>query len=399
MKIALIVASERPIPATKGGATQTMMTHLIDVNEENGEHEFVVFSYFEPLAYEKSKVYQHTLFHYYTPSVRRDNLQCLFWRVMRKFTSEYVFLRSNFIKWCASIINSEHYDVVILEGQCFHVQYMRQLYRGKLILHMHIDRLNKELKSTKRIIDSCDGIFAISEFCKRRMTGVVSTASEKILVVKNTVDTDKFSCKGRENSSLAIRNMVCLNSKQKLISYCGRIDQTKGVLELVKSMILLKDPNLKLMIIGSSVYAGSKKNEYILKVEKEADKICGGVFFTGYIDQSELPNYISASDISIVPSICYEAAGNVTIEALGCEVPVIASSQGGIPEYAETSACRLVDYNDCFVENLAKEIHELAYNNEMYLSLKSHTREVAIKYNKYNYYKNYINAVSKILNR
>ena len=153
------------------------------------------------------------------------------------------------------------------------------------------------------------------------------------------------------------------------------------------------------MIIGSSVYAGSKKNDYILKVEREAEKLRGGVMFTGYIEQSELPDYVSGSDIAIVPSLCLEAAGNVTIEALGCEVPVIASSRGGIPEYADTSACRLVDYDEHFVDNLAKEIHELSYNEELYLSLKSHAREVAVRYNKYNYSKNFISAVTTIVNK
>lgn len=399
MKIALIAASDHPIPATKGGATENMMTHLINVNEENGDHEFVVYSYYEPLAYKMSKEYKHTFFHYYNPNVKRDTLQTLFWRVLRKLTYEYTYLRSHFIKWCADIINKEHYDAVILEGQCFHIQYMRHLFKGTLILHMHIDRINNELKSSKHIIDCCDGLFAISEFCKRRMTDVVPNASEKIIVVKNTVDIDKFTRIGNEKLALAIRDKIGLKPEQKLISYCGRVDQTKGVIELVKAMALLDDPNLKLMIIGSSVYAGSKKNDYILKVEEEAKKVRGGVIFTGYIDQAELPNYLSGSDIVIVPSLCLEAAGNVTIEALGCEVPVIASSQGGIPEYADISACRLIDYNEHFVENMAKEIHELSYNKKMYLSLKSHAREVAIEYNKYNYNKNFISAVSTIINR
>ncbi|WP_458410178.1 glycosyltransferase family 4 protein [Bacteroides congonensis] len=399
MKIALIVASERPIPATKGGATQTMMTHLINVNEENGKHEFVIYSYYESLAYEKSKEYKHTFFHYYHSNVRKTNLQGLFWRAMRKLTCDYIYIRTDFVKWCADIISKEHYDAVILEGQCFHAQYMRQLYKGTLILHMHIDRLNNKLKSTKRIIDCCDGLFAISEFCKRRMIEVVPNASEKIIVVKNTVDTDKFTRVGREKSALAVRDKMGVKQGQKLISYCGRIDRTKGVLELVKALVILDDPNLKLMIIGSSVYAGSKKNDYILKVEREAEKLRGGVMFTGYIEQSELPDYVSGSDIAIVPSLWLEAAGNVTIEALGCEVPVIASSRGGIPEYADTSACRLVDYDEHFVDNLAKEIHELSYNEELYLSLKSHAREVAVRYNKYNYSKNFISAVTTIVNK
>lgn len=399
MKIALISASENPIPATRGGATQTMMTHLIDVNEERKENEFIVLTYSEPLAIKESRRYTNTAFYFYEPKSWQDSVQSIFWRALRKLTFERVYLRSHFIKWCVSIINREKCDVVILTGQCFLTQYLRNLYKGKLILHMHIDRLNRELKSTERIINCCDGLFAISDFCKRRMVEVVQNAEEKIIVVKNTIDTDHFTASGRGQSAYRIRKEIGLQPGQKLISYCGRINKDKGVLELVKAVKQLDDKQLKLIIIGSSVYAGSKADSFVKKVQRESETIKGGTIFTGYIAQSDLPNYISACDIAVVPSILGEAAGNVIIEALACGVPVIASSQGGIPEYADLRACRLVDYGDNFIDRLAKQIQELVYDEKLRKSLKSHAREVALQYNKYNYYEHFIKGIISILQR
>lgn len=398
MDIAIICAMDTPIPASRGGATETMMTHLLDVNEEKRKHKFHVFSYYDLEASTLSRKYEMTDFHYYHPNKFKEQISGLFWRMLRKVSREKIYLRSYFVKWCAERILESNIDVVILEGNCFQLEYMRSLLqRKKIILHMHIDRLNSELRACKNIINNCDGIFAISEFCKNRMTAVVPAAADKIIVVKNTVDTDQFSREGREEAIIQIRKKFNVKEGQKMISYCGRIDASKGVLELVKAIVLLADPNLKLMIIGSSIYAGSKKNSYIKKVEEEAKNVNGGVVFTGYIHQKELPNYVSVSDIAIVPSQCLEAAGNVTIEALGCEVPVIASTQGGIPEYADKSACMLVDVDDDFVKKLAYAIHDLVYNEELYASLRNHAREVAVKYNKYNYYKNFNQAVNTIL--
>ena len=58
MKIAIITGSARPIPATRGGATQTMMTHLIDVNEQQKKNDFIIYSYFDVEAEMISHQYQ-----------------------------------------------------------------------------------------------------------------------------------------------------------------------------------------------------------------------------------------------------------------------------------------------------------------------------------------------------
>ena len=65
MKIAIITASSRPIPAVKGGATQTMMTHLLDVNEKEQNHEFGIFSYYDSVAADASLKYKHIRFFFY----------------------------------------------------------------------------------------------------------------------------------------------------------------------------------------------------------------------------------------------------------------------------------------------------------------------------------------------
>ncbi len=398
MRIAIICAGSTPIPATRGGATETMMTHLLEVNEELKKHHFYILGYYEEEAAKKSIDFQYSTFYHYTPKVSFEKLEAFFWRFLRKISKDHIFIKSRYIRWCAEIINHSNFDVVILEGNCFQVQYLRSLIGNKkIILHMHIDYINRDLRAAGRMIKASDGLFAISQFCKNRMVEVDEVCKAKTIVVKNTIDIERFSYKG-DSVRNSIRESLGISKNQTVISYCGRLSKTKGVLELMEAVSKINDSKIHLLIIGSSVYLGSAKDRYIENLEICSKRIPGGVTFTGYIRQNDLPNYLSASDIAVVPSICNEAAGNVTIEALACGVPVIASSQGGIPEYAELKACRLVDYNEQFVESIAKQIKELIDNDELYSHLKSNARNVAAQYDKHNYYKNFCNAVKTIIN-
>jgi glycosyltransferase involved in cell wall biosynthesis len=54
------------------------------------------------------------------------------------------------------------------------------------------------------------------------------------------------------------------------------------------------------------------------------------------IDQSKIPDYLNAMDVLVLPSLTTvqwkEQFGRVLIEAQACEVPVIGSDSGAIPE-------------------------------------------------------------------
>lgn len=396
MNIALIIPNTTPVPATKGGATENMMNLLIDVNEIEKRHHFLLFCSYEDEAYKLSKKYRETDFYYYK-SGKYDHIRELPSRVIRKLTLEHRDIRTNYIRYCADIINEQQVDIVIVEGHCFSIQQLRKLIGDKtLVLHMHIDRLNKELMSSHRIISSCDALIAISEFCKGRMLDVVPDYSDKIYVLKNTIDTGHFSAKGRKDKILEVYRNLGIKPWQNVVYYCGRIVPDKGVLELVKAIGKLQDDDIHLLIIGSSVYQDGKTTPYIEEVSRSGGQLRNGIIFTGYVSQKELPNYIAGATLAVVPSKWLEAAGNVTIEALSCDVPVVASSQGGIPEYADSSACSIVKYDENFIDNLASQIHELLTNKKKYADMKEHARGIAIQYDKNHYYENFCKIVAKI---
>jgi glycosyltransferase involved in cell wall biosynthesis len=66
---------------------------------------------------------------------------------------------------------------------------------------------------------------------------------------------------------------------------------------------------------------------------------------------------MNVSDLAVVPSRV-EPFGLVAIEALACGTPVVATNQGGLPEFVNESVGALVDVDDAqgLAEAVVREI-------------------------------------------
>ena len=61
-KICIILPEEFPVPATKGGAVETLVNSIIDENEKEKKIEITCVTRYEKKAYEKSKKYKQNLY-------------------------------------------------------------------------------------------------------------------------------------------------------------------------------------------------------------------------------------------------------------------------------------------------------------------------------------------------
>ncbi len=105
-----------------------------------------------------------------------------------------------------------------------------------------------------------------------------------------------------------------------------RLVPRMGVGELIHAfgIAAARRPNLRLVVGG----------EGPLRPQLEAlAKTAGGrVDFAGLIPPEQLPNYLSAADLFVLPSLALEAFGLVTLEALACGTPVLATERCASPE-------------------------------------------------------------------
>lgn len=397
MKIAIITGSARPIPATRGGATQTMMSHLIDVNEQRRQHSFIVYSYFDVEAERISHQYQHSKFRYYHARNTFDLLCGLPYRLLRKVSGGRTYIKSNFVRWCIKRIKEDKPDVVVIEGNYFQTLQLKNALNIPLILHMHIDGLHTRTDNGKNIVSACKGIFVISDYCRKRVAGIDSAQGNKVHVLKNTIDVEHFNTDGRMAFRRKYRAEHGIGEDDTVIVYCGRLDENKGVKEALEAFSMLEDKNTYMLIIGSSAYKDGKKNAYVRELEKIAENLNNRVTFTGYVSQEELPNYYAVADISVVPSKCQEAAGNVTIEAMSCNLPVVTTKQGGIPEYADPSCCISVDCDEKLPVHLNEALTMLIDNKTLYQKMQQSARKIALQYDKVHYYENFTALVLKVM--
>jgi D-inositol-3-phosphate glycosyltransferase len=75
---------------------------------------------------------------------------------------------------------------------------------------------------------------------------------------------------------------------------------------------------------------GEWENEHPVTVAREED--VSGVFFVGWRGHEELPEGLNSADIMVAPST-NEPFGQVYLEAMACELPVIATQSGGPPSF------------------------------------------------------------------
>lgn len=163
------------------------------------------------------------------------------------------------------------------------------------------------------------------------------------------------------------------NAKAKLhwenkfiVLFVGRFIPEKGIKDLLESS-LLWDKKITLVMAGVGPMEEAIK-KYALKNKQ--------ILLLGAIDNSYLPLYYSASDILIVPSTGEEGFGRVIIEALACQLPVIGSNRGAIPEAMDNSVGKLIDVTPKNIAQAVSYFHKHPHELE---SLSKNARNFAVR--------------------
>lgn len=147
-----------------------------------------------------------------------------------------------------------------------------------------------------------------------------------------------------------------------VIGYVGRLAKEKGVMDLVAAVKSAREEHnldLGLLLIGE----GQMRHP----IEQAAREFLGPskVVITGHIPHYQVPEYMNALDILVLPSRTTarwkEQFGRVLIEALACEVPVIGSDSGHIPYLIEDTGGGLV-FREGDGADLAEKIQQLVEN-------------------------------------
>ncbi len=149
--------------------------------------------------------------------------------------------------------------------------------------------------------------------------------AERIQLIPNGVDTDSF-CPDLQLRGQTRRELG-LSDDDLVLVIVGRVAKGKGHKYAVEalSQVLGRFPNTFLLIVGK----GGLEQEVGAQIARLGLK--RQVKMLGF--HPDPRPYYAAADIVLVPSHWEEAAAVVNIEAQAMGVPVIASRDGGLPEY------------------------------------------------------------------
>jgi len=178
----------------------------------------------------------------------------------------------------------------------------------------------------KAIYNSADAIVAVSNSLKRELMNFYSIPSEKIFTCHNGVDLDLFQRTEASN----LRGKIGLKKDEKVVLFVGGIGFRKGFHHLIKAASYIKKTNIPIKILTIGSYGHRTLFKGLMKKYSVQDMF----LHVGFVSQKDLPTYYSLADILVLPSI-YDTFGNVLVESMACETPVVATAIGGIPEVVE----------------------------------------------------------------
>lgn len=165
----------------------------------------------------------------------------------------------------------------------------------------------------KRLVGSPDVVISPSQFLLDFYVNRGFFANSQKVMLRNPVSIDDVLVESHPYNHMRFL-------------YLGQIENHKGVMFLVdafKELCEQDDFQAELHIVGD----GSE-----FKKIQEMTKDCDNIILHGKIDRVELPKLFEQTDMTVVPSLCYENSPTVIFESFSFGVPVLASRVEGITE-------------------------------------------------------------------
>ena len=163
-----------------------------------------------------------------------------------------------------------------------------------------------------------------------------------------------------------VDNLMNSNTNN-IISYLGRLDSSKGVIDMIEAFKIYKKKNINSKLILQ--IAGSGKYEKTIKMQVNNFE---DIKFLGNLDYKEVDNYIKNSSFIIIPSKI-DNLPTVGLEALMNSTPILLSSKTGLSEY-------LKDNENCYlflpeIEKILELFKKVEDNFIEYTYLRKNARQ------------------------
>ncbi|MEG2609828.1 MAG: glycosyltransferase family 4 protein [Bacilli bacterium] len=209
----------------------------------------------------------------------------------------------------------------------------------------------KTIKWENKILEASDLIISSTNYLKEK----INKPNKKIEIIRNPIDQEIFYLKNKKRE------------KNKNIIYCGSLEESKGVLNLAKSIpdIVENLGNIKFIFVGEDTTKnnlGISTIEYIKNiVPKKLHKL---LEFKGKLTNEKINILYNRSLIAVFPSL-YDNLPYSVLECMASSVPFVGSINSGMMEAVKNT--KYLSNED----NLTEKIIELYKNKEIQKEMSS----------------------------
>lgn len=256
---------------------------------------------------------------------------------------------------------------------------------NKLLFDKSKFKLNKTyfkyatlFKLEKKASQNADRVIVNSIYMKKLVNKIYKVPNEKIKILIKGIDLKKYNFKQRTKFSKQI-NLLFVKADY----------QRGGLFEVIDTLSLLKENDIKLTVIGPPKNTLDSIEQYIKEKGLKNYKI------NGPMRPEKVRNYFDQADIFCVPSH-KEALGVANMEALASGIPVISTNVGGIPEVLDNGKCGwLVEPGN--PNQLAKAIKECIDNPKKRIEKSTYGYQFVQKFNSDNLVDNFLKIIDKVV--
>ena len=214
--------------------------------------------------------------------------------------------------------------VASIVSKIFRTKYIVSVHGGEIPLLKKFRFLQKPVIAS---LNKSSKVIANSSYSKDELEKM-GVKKEKIIQI-NPPPNFVQHCSDEELKKKFRDKLVTVD--KKIILFCGRLTERKGVDYLIKSLPEINSKNIHLVI------AGGGRHESNLKKLSSSLNLENKITFFGRAKDDEMGLLHDVSDVFVCPSIVdshgeTEALGLVIPEAMESKLPVIGTSVGGIPD-------------------------------------------------------------------
>ncbi|HEV8287275.1 MAG TPA: glycosyltransferase family 1 protein [Chitinophagaceae bacterium] len=212
----------------------------------------------------------------------------------------------------------------------------------------------KPIKWTARYADR---IITTTNFVKNELIRFHYAGATQPIDLAPSGVTGVFKPRDQQNETYLKKIEEKYGLPNSFILFAGRLNARKNIQGLIRSLSLLNDQNIALVIVGNKDWKVPEIH-HLLSNNEERKRI----IFTGSISDEELAAIHSMARVFCFPSFA-EGFGLPPLEAMACGVPVIVSNTTSMPEVCGNVALFINPHDP---KDIAKKINELLQNSNLY---------------------------------